>query len=386
MAKVRYAVIANDTTETSTSVANTITQDLPETGILNMIDLQVAYTKAVSDDRALPDWEAVTKVEVLVDGSTVVKSLTGAQIRALTFYNGGPFTGTAWFWGNGGSTDSYTGLPLYFGRDAKDTKCGLDLSAYSNPQIKITYNTSQTSINGLTFDATTTPSFKYNIAAKIFDGAPAGYMNKYVQSLQLDSYTVAASTEHPVQIPRGYDLKGLMIEAKYLNVGWNALVDHVKLDFDNGSWVPLDIDHENLMSLNKHWFPNPVIAAHWITAESADTADLCVGQVHGISSSNTGATTDSISYDMHETGLHDVVKRNYDGTAVSTSDIGWETVIGSLPMSMFYIPMSQLVDGAADAIRTTDYGRIDLKLTTGSGSGSSAKNKVVAEYLKPNGQ
>jgi hypothetical protein len=386
MAKVRYAIIANDTTETSTSTANTITKDLPETGILNMLDLQVTYTKEYSNDRSLPDWEAVTKVEVLVDGSTVVKSLTGKQIRALTFFNGGPFTGAAWYWATGGSTDSYCMLPLYFGKDANDTTCGLDLAQYSNPQVKITYDVTQTSCDGLTFDAATTPAFKYNIGAKIFDGKPAGFTNRYVQSLQLDRYTVAASTEHPVQIPRGYDLKGLMIGARYLNVGWNALVDHLKLDFDNGSWVPLDIDHENLMSLNKHWFPNPVISAHWIRSASADTADLGVGQVHGIGNSATGATVAQISYDMHETGLHDVVKYDYAGAAVSAADCTWETIIGSLPMGNFYIPMSKLVDGAVDSIRTTDYGRIDLKITTGSGSGSSAKNKVVAEYLKPNGQ
>jgi len=386
MAKLRYAIIANDTTETSTSTANTITKDLPETGILNMLDLQVTYTKEYSNDRSLPDWEAVTKVEVLVDGSTVVKSLTGKQIRALTFYNGGPFTGAAWYWATGGSTDSYCMLPLYFGRNAQDTKCGLDLGQYSNPQIKITYDVTQTSCDGLTFDAATTPAFKYNIGAKIFDGNPAGWMNKYVQSLQLDSYTVAASTEHPVQIPRGYDLKGLMIEARYLNVGWNALVDHVKLDFDNGTWVPLDIDHENLMSLSKHWFPNPVIVGHWIKSANADTADLCVGQVHGLSDAATGATVAQTSYDMHETGLHDVLKYDYAAGAVSTADCTWETIIGSLPMSAFYIPMNQLVDGAMDSIDTKAWGRIDLKLTTGSGSGSSAKNRVVAEYLKPNGQ
>jgi hypothetical protein len=148
----------------------------------------------------------------------------------------------------------------------------------------------------------------------------------------------------------------------------------------------LDIDHENLMSLNKHWFPNPVISAHWIRSASADTADLCVGQVHGISDAATGATVAQTSYDMHETGLHDVVKYDYAAAAVTTADCTWETIIGSLPMSNFYIPMNQLVDGAADAVKTTDYGRIDLKITTGSGSGSSAKNRVVAEYLKPNGQ
>jgi len=384
MAKVRYAVIANDTTETSTSTGNTITVDLPETGVLSQLNVQCTYTKTNTDDRCLPDWEAVTKLEVLVDGSTVVKSLTGKEARALVSYNKGPFTGTGWFWGAGGSTDSYTGFPLYFGKNATDKTCGLDLGAYSNPQLKITYDTSQTSCDGLTYDAATTPSFKYNVMAKIFDGTPAGYTNRYVQSREIDSYTVAASTEHNCEIPRGYDLKGIMLMARYLNVGWNSLVDHVKLDFDNGKWMPLDMDHEDLMACVKDWYPEPVIVGHWVKSASQDTADLCVGQVHGLSDAATGGTVAQTSYDMHETGLHDVVKYNYDGGGVSTSDTTWETIVGSLPMSTFYIPMDQLTDGALDSIKTTDYGRIDFKVTTGSGSGSSAKNRIVAEYLKPN--
>jgi len=386
MAKVRYAVLANDTTETSTSTANTITVDLPEDGILSILNVQCTYTKTQTDDRCLPDWEAVTKLEVLVDGSTVVKSLTGKQARELVFYNGGPFTGTAWHWGLGGSTDSYTGFPLYFGKSASDRTCGLNLGAYSNPQLKITYDTSQTSCDGNTYDAATTPTFKYNIMAKVFDAPPAGYTNRYVQSRQIDSYTVAASTEHNTEIPRGYDLKGIMLENRYKEIAWNALTDHVKLDFDNGKWVPLDFDHENVLAFVKDCYPQPVIVGHWARAASQDDTDLCVGQVHGFGNAATGATVAQMSYDMHETGLHDVVRYDYAGAAVSTQDAAWELIVGSLPMGAFYLPMDQLLDGAADSIRTTDFGRIDLKVTTSSGSGSSAKNRVVTEYLKPNGQ
>ena len=385
MAKIRYAVLENDKTLTATSTTGTETIDLPETGILSMIDIQLASTKAYSNDRCLPEWEILTKAEVLVDGSTVVKSLSGKQIRELLFYNGGPWTGTAWFLGGTSSTDSYMDFPLYFGKDATDTTCGLNLSAYSNPQLKLTYDATQTSCDGVTYDAHTSPTIKYNIMAKVFDGTPAGFTNRFVQSREIDSYTVAASGEHNCEIPRGYDLKGLMLEARYYEVGWNALVDHVKLDFDNGKYVPLDIDHENLMSLTKHWYPNPVISGHWIRSASADPADLTVGQVHGLSHAATGATVAAISYDMHETGLHDVVKYDYAAAAVSTADVTWETIIGSLPFGAYYIPMSALQDGGLDSVKTTDYGRIDFKIKAGSGSGSTAKNRVIAEYLKPNG-
>lgn len=385
MARIRYNVLVNDKTKGATETKATITEDLPTKGILSELHCQVTYTKVSTNDRPLPDWEAVTKIELLVKGSTVVKSLSGKQVRQLMWYNGGPFTQSGSFWGAGGSTDTYTNLILYLGKFAGDTKNGLDLGRYENPQVKITYDTSLTSVDGNTYDAATSPTFKYNLMAKLFDGRPAGFTDRFVQSSQIKSYTTANSTEINTEVPKGFGLKNLIFGASYKNIGYTHIPDRVKLDFDNGSWVPIDVEHENMKAMHLSWWPKPVIAAFWTTAASSDDFDTQCFQINSINSSNTGGTTAAISYDAHEMGLHDVAKYTYAGAAATGQDIGWIQVMGWGPHQSYNIPMEELVDGSLDNIDTNAFGRIDLKLTTGASAGTSAVMKVVAEYLKPNG-
>jgi len=386
MSIIRYASLANDKTETSTSTTGTVTIDLPEKGILTELYPQCLHTKVYSNDRNLPDYQLVTKLEVLVDGSTVVKSVTGQEARALCWLNGGPFTTTALFNGNGGDTDSYTGLPLYFNRFAGDMKAGLDLAAYSNPQLKITYDSTQTSVDGHTWDATTSPSFKYNVVAKILETAPVGFIGKYCQSREIDVWTQAASTEHTTEIPRGFDLKGLLLKTDYYETTWTAGFDKLKLDFDNGQWVPLDLDHEQVAMLFKAWYPHPVHVGFWDKAASADSADLQVLQLAGMGFTSAWGAGGELSYDMHECGGHDIVVKQSGGTAESSGVNFHVMVNGWGPMGCIYLPMKELIDGTTETVNTTQYGRIDLKVTASSGASSSAKGRVVAEYLKPNGK
>lgn len=386
MAKIRYATLTNDKTETATQTTGTVTIDLPETGILTELYPQVTYTKVATSDRALPDYDAVTKIEVLVDGSSVVKSLTGQEARALIYYNGGPFATSSLFQGIGGSTDGYTAFPLYFNRFAGDNKAGLDLSAYSNPQMKITYDTTATSIDGLTYCAATSPTIKYNVMAKIIDGTPAGYIGKYVQSREIDSWTQAASSEHGTEIPRGFDLFRLMYKSAYLDTSWTNYMDKVKLDFDNGVWTPINCDHENIAMLQKAWYPSPVTAGWWDKAGSADTVNMQVYQLAGAGFVSAATEVNTVYYDMHESGLHDIVLIDDDGSAASGQVNQHIFVQGWGPMQSIAIPMKELFDGGQEAVPTTNYGRIDLKITTGASASSSAKGRVVAEYLKPNGK
>lgn len=385
MGRFRYAVIANDEAETSDQTSGVFVKDLPERGILNMLDVQMAYKKSTSDDRPLPDFLAITKIEVLVNGSQVVKSLTGRQVKALMWYNGGPFATKNWFWGAGGGTDSYSGFSLYFGRSAKDTKAGLDLSKYANPQLRITYALNVTSFDGNTYDANSTdPAITFNVMAKILDGPPVGFLNKYVQSKELTSYTVAASTEKLVEIPRGQELFGILFGSRYKNVGWNSLIDKIKLDFDNGSWLPITMDHENIIAAFKEWFPDPVLVGHWSVGASSDDYDTCLMGIIAMASTGTGANVAAQSYDAHEMGLHDPVKYNFSGGAATGQEIGWQFQMGWGPHQTIYIPMRELVDGDKDSIDTNDFGRIDFAVTTGAGAGSSAISHVLAEYLIPN--
>lgn len=385
MARFRYAILENDKAVTSTQTSGVETIDLPKTGILTQLDIQLAYKKVIVDDRALPDWAAVQKIEVLVDGSTVVKSLTGRQVRALCWYNGGPFTTTGWFWSTGGSQDSYTAFPLYFGRFAGDTEYGLDLGAFSNAQLKITWNTTTTSQDGNTYDANASdPTFTYNIMAKILDGTPTGFRNMYMQSRQVDEWTVAASTERNTEIPRGFELYGIMFGSRYKNVGFASLFEKIKLDFDNGKWLPLDMDYENIIMAFKDWYPEPVLVGFWENSSTGDDYDTNLMQINAMSMAATGGTGVSMSYDAHEMGLHDTAFYDFDGSADSDISMKWRFQMGWGPHQTIYIPMKHLVDGGKETVTTTQFGRIDFKVTTGSGAGSSAVSRVVAEYLKPN--
>jgi len=385
MPKIRYAVLVNDKSLTSTTTSGTETVDLPERGIATELVVQVTYTKTSSNDRPLPDFDAITKLEVLVDGSTVVKSLSGQEVRALMWYNKGPFSAGGAFWGAGGDTDCYTILTMYFGRFAGDTLYGLDLSKYANVQLKITFDTSTTSVDGLTYDAATSPAVKYNVMVKLLDGAPSGFKNMYVQSREIDNFTATASTEHNVEIPRGFDLKGLLWKSGYLNVTWTSSVGSIKLDFDNGQWVPIDMDHENIKAAFLSWFPEPVKLGWWDKAASADTVNLQVHQLAGMGSMSAAGSGEILYYDMHETGLHDIAKFDNAGNAITSQTNNHISVEGWGPMQSIYIPMGQLTDGSVDFIKTTDYGRIDLKITPGSSNNASQKGYVVAEYYKPNG-
>ncbi|KKL89156.1 hypothetical protein LCGC14_1917560, partial [marine sediment metagenome] len=92
MGRFRYAILEQDKAETSSADGGTITIDLPETGILSELTFQARALGAYSNDCVTPMHAILEKIELLVDGSSVVKSLTGTQVKALDWYNGGPFS------------------------------------------------------------------------------------------------------------------------------------------------------------------------------------------------------------------------------------------------------------------------------------------------------
>jgi len=386
MSKFRYAVLENDKAIAAATDSGTETIDLPERGILTELDTMARTTISYTNDIPTPIFVTIKKLEVLVDGSTVVKSLNGREAKALIYYNDGPFSLAGWYHSSESHNVYYHHFPLYFGRKAGDTKYGLDLSAYANPQLKIEWDASQTSDHGVTYDANANPAFTYNIQAKILDGTPANFQNKYVQSREINSFTVAASTETGVEIPRGYPLKGLMVEGAYYNVDWFALTEHMKLDFDNGKWLPIDMDYENLKAAMLSWWPKVAAIEQRVYAANADTMDMQVMEMNSITTAPTSLDYSAISTGNTTYGMTDIIVNTEAGAAQTTGSTTWQRVAGWGPMGTFYIPMSQLLDGEQEAIETTDYGRIDLKHKTGSGSGTSATIKVVAEYLKPNGE
>lgn len=385
MAKFRYAVLANDKAETDSSTSGTVTIDLPERGILTEVNLMVRCAQTYTDNQTLPFHHAIKKIELLVDGSTVVKSLTGLQARALMAYRGGPFGITNDYLQGVNHNLYYHSFILYLGRFAGDTKYGLRLDAFSNPQLKFTYDLSTVTYDGVTYDSNTTdPTLTYNVMAKLLDGAPTGFTDKFIQSRQIDSWTVAASEEHNTEIPRGYPLFGLMLRAGYLDKYTFDFLNHVKLDFDNGKWLPIDMDYENLFALLRDIYPKPMSHSGYLRLANGDNFDAQFLHVVGGGINVVAGNAATIKIPYLGLPISVVSCQDYTGAALTSQVQCNYNILGYGPHQTVYIPMSHLLDGEAISIPTTDYGRIDLKIETSSDSGSDAETSVVAEYVKPN--
>lgn len=384
MARFRYSVLKNDVAESADTAKATKTIDLPEKGILSEIILLIRGARTYTSEPSLPFYHMLTDVNVMVDGSTVIKSLDGRQAKALEWYNNGPFGLGDGYGGGGNSNKSYYPTHLYFGKKANDTKNGLDLGAYANPKLEFSFDASLTGLDGVTYDATTSPTFTYNIMAKLIDGHPPGFTNRYCQSREINSYNPAASGESNTEIPRGYDLKGIMMGTRYTSKAWYAGLNHVKLDFDNGTWMPIDMDYENLVVAMREWFPREVQWGGAINVANADPFDSRMLQIDSLSCGGVGNQALTISRDGWEFPIYACGVQTAAGAAETNRYATYVDVRGFGPMQTIYIPMEPLLDGEVDVLNTKPFGRIDCKITTASYS-ASAITHVVAEYMKPNG-
>jgi len=385
MARYRYAVIAKDTAKTSTLDGGTETIDLPERDILNQVDIQCRSLGAYSYDMVVPMHVIINKIELLVNGSTVVKSLTGTQIRALDWYNGGPFAMNDDIQHAGNDNTVYRTFPLYMGRFAGDNKCGLDMSQYSNPQLKITWDTTTTSWDGLTFDAHTDPTFTYSVICKLLDGTPANFMNKYMQSQEIDTWDISTSAIHTTEIPRGFDLWSLMWRGAYLNINTEYILENLKLDFDNGKYVPIDMGYGQLWQIFRDWFPKPCEVMRQISCQHADSFDTRLLRVSHFDASELGIGSGGMRLTTGRRNMTTISNVNWSGAAYSTALSAWVKTVGLGPHQTVFIPMKKLIDDEAEVIPTTEYSRIDLKTTCGASSGTNGTEHLVAEYLKLNG-
>ena len=121
------------------SVQSTYRLDLPEYGFLSALMLQISGDEVSDFSIDGGSWriiDYITKVEVVLNGSTVCKDLTGQQAQALTFYDQNmPALDT---WRNYGSNTQFCNILVNFGRYLHDPDYGLDLGKYDNVELRVT--------------------------------------------------------------------------------------------------------------------------------------------------------------------------------------------------------------------------------------------------------
>lgn len=216
------------------SDAQTEVFDLPRKGIISNLLIEI---QALSGSTNIDLWiaDAISKIEVIGNGSTVIQSLSGRQVQAsasrddLALPPNKEYSPSGTCWGY---------FDIRFGRYPGDPLYALDLSRWDSVELKVTYNLAATGTLGTT--GFTTATGKISITGLYSpDGAgmaPQGYLKKE----QKKTYTTAASGVEDLDLPTDFPFRRIILEVatilKYTYQGFQ----YVTVNINSGARKPID--------------------------------------------------------------------------------------------------------------------------------------------------
>ena len=377
MAKTQYSYVQHKTAEAGQT--GTATYDLPERDYLDEILLTAWSTPTAVTHPALPLTDAITKVQV-IDGGTVIKSLTGNQARALQMIHGDNcLAGEDWA---KNAVEGWTTFRIPLGGILDGNKFAPDMSVFSNPQIKITWDYSITTTEfGMSCDADAAPAMKFSVLAKMLrDGAPVTH--GYLRSQQIYEFTQSASSTTVTEIPRKYPIVGIGIEAGYDNKDFADDVEEVKLDFDNGSWIPFHFYEGEIGSIQQAWFNNCFKYSWLAEMIDAEELDTHMGILSHLGARATSAAGRSVEYEAGNQGVDTLSLFDVNvPTAIAAYEAIYFEATGWMPFHMWYMPAKALTGEGKETLLSTDYGRIEIETTSGAAASASSTPAIILEEL-----
>jgi len=207
--------------------------DLPENGILGSLLIKVEGANVNLHGVAADAWRVldnITKMEIILNGATICKSLRGDAVQALAFYdNGIPAPD---IWRQQGTETQYCYFLINFGRHLYDPRYGLDLSKFANVELKVTNN------------AALATEFSYLdisiLAIYMREGAAGGPLGYMRSETWREWTTVQDSTEY-LDIPTEHPIRRIILQAKphqttneIDDTGYGNLMDDIDFSMDTG--------------------------------------------------------------------------------------------------------------------------------------------------------
>lgn len=220
-------------------------QTLDDTGVkifdisfrdpLSAIDLKFQGVNGGTYNQSNYMHDVITKIE-LVDGSDLICSVSLKQLQALQAYQTGkmPVSNFEEKADKGGRDNA----SMLFGRYLWDPEYWLDLSKFSNPQLKIT--TDEDVIRAMGATGWLSGSFKVSVVAHIIEeGATAA--KGFIMNKEVYNFTSVTSGDEHIDLPRDYPYLGLMVMSTIRTcTDLYEMISQIKMSCDSDKFIPLD--------------------------------------------------------------------------------------------------------------------------------------------------
>lgn len=180
--------------------------NLPKNGQLMGLVLYISSTQnGYPFLTTQPKWRLIdylSKIEVMADGSKVIKSLDGLEALAAAFYDNGEEP--PGLWRSYSNTPHRQWIPINFGRKHLDEEYGLDLSRYDQVTLKVTNDATSTEF---------TTDINITVVAYWLREAGAPFAGYFQEEVWKSYLPVAGQTEY-CTLPVGLPIRRLLLEAR----------------------------------------------------------------------------------------------------------------------------------------------------------------------------
>lgn len=361
----------------STTGVETI--ELPEKGLLSGIELKVFGVGGT--DTAKPDvWlhDALTKIELISGGKEPLKSLSGEQLLAHMLYQHIPIFSHDVKNIHPGMCEEF--FYINMGLKYHDTAYLLDLGKLSDPKLQITYDFTQTSINGWTNGQAfgTTPKPKYNLLCHVPEDVP-GAPKGFIKTTEADRFTSGGSKKENLNVPRGPVYSNLYLQSLYASEGLGLNLDALEINFGAGKMIPYRVGFTELLAQIVRMY-GLLELMQWVvlTGGQAYPFPLECGHVNGL----VGNAEDAqfcFSNLWADLGIPYFMTTS--SGAVDTGAHGTHMELrGALPFSVAAIPFIDPSDERT-WIKSADWGNLWLRIEETSGAGSNAVLKLLTDEV-----
>lgn len=250
--------------------------DLPEHGLLSSLLIRISGNQISGYGQGAHDWriiDEISKIAILSNGASIIKSLTGYQAQALAFYDQGVLPPGSWR--NYATNTQFEYILINFGRWMGDTEIGLDLSRYENVELQIT-NTATAS------DFT---SLSVSILGLYVRDAQAGQFKGCMRSEEWRAWTTLSDETKYNDLPIEHRIRRIMLQAvpdqdaDFNNeTDMSNLMDDIDFTLDTGQIRVFKGGLDDLMRQNYLATGKPVITGGQSYMLADDGIDTGVGR------------------------------------------------------------------------------------------------------------
>jgi hypothetical protein len=332
-------------------------------------------------DTTKPDvWlhDRLTKIELIVNGSKVVKSLSGEQLLAHMMYQGIPLYSHDFKNASGISAEEF--FYINMGLKYHDLDYLLDLSKVSDPELRITYDFTKTSAHGWTNGEAmaASPVPKYSIIPHLLR-EPTVSPRGYIKTSEIYRFTSAASKKENMMIPRGPLYCGLYLQSWYASEGLCINLDTVELNFDNDALIPFRVTLTELIAeITRRYGLMKHKEQFYVKSGQAYPIPFECGEFHGRCDPNSPVIL--TAWDLW--GCVNPFKVWDLATPSEITDPRWFIVDyeGALPFGVAAIPaVDPLLEWTW--IDSSKFGNLWLKVEEAAGAGTNATIILLADEV-----